>query len=606
MATNQKIQTTELDFDQIKQNLKTFLQGQDQFSDYDFDGSALSILLDVLAYNTHYNALYTNLAVNEAFLDSASKRSSVVSKAKELGYVPRSSRSATAVVNVTFLNNQIDAPDFVDIPRYTPFQTSVNGKALVFYTTESYIAYRNANQYIFNDVTLKEGTQLQYRYVVSDSNSFIIPNAKVDLSTLRVTVQSSSQSSAYEIFTRNDSLLSAGPTSAVYFVKEVEGGLYELEFGNGVVGKALTAGNVVTIEYIVCNEEEANGARTFTYNGSINPNFQRFVVTTTSAFGGAASEDIADIKWNAPRTYASQNRCVTLEDYRTAIYSLYPDAQSINIWGGEQNTPPTYGDVFISVKPIGRESLTQEEKSFILNDVLGSRRVVTMHPKFVDPRYIQVELDVSFYYDTKRTTKSGRDIASLVRLELQDYNNKVLNKFDSVLKHSALSKVIDNSEPSIVNSITTLKLRCEVQPQYNQAVQYVLDIGNPIFRSTSPEESVLSTGISVLNVPQTVYIDDAPIEGQDLGTLRMFYYVGGQKTFVRNVGTVVYSTGLIKLNDVVITGTPTSVFEFVIKPQSYDVASVRNQIVSIREESIQVTPIIDTPAQQYRFASSRN
>jgi hypothetical protein len=546
------------------------------------------------------------MAVNESFLDSASKRSSVVSKAKELGYVPQSAKAATAVVNVTFIGSQLVLPDFIDIPRYTRFQSTVNSQTYVFYTIDSHIAYRQDNQFIFQNVELKEGTLLQTRFAVEDSNSFIIPNAGVDLLTLRVTVQDNAQSSTVRTFVRSDLLLNAGPDSAVYFIKEVDDGLYELEFGNGVVGRELAVGNVVTVDYIVCNESLPNGARTFVYAGEVSPNIQPFVVTTTPAFGGSGPEQIEDIKWNAPRAYASQNRCVTIEDYRSVISAQYPNVQSINVWGGEKNTPPTYGDVFISIKPVGRETLTQDEKNYVLNDIIEPRRIVTMHPKFVDPKYINVEMNVSFYFDPKITNRTGKDIASLVRLEIQDYNRQNLNRFDSVLKYSALSRIVDGAESSIVNSITTLKLRCEVQPQYNQAVQYVLDIGNPIYKSSAPEESVISTGFSVINVPQIVYIDDIPATGRDTGTLRMFYYNAGQKVTVRNVGTVTYSTGMIKLNDVVITGSPTSVFEFIIKPQSYDVASVRNQIVNIREDLLVVTPIIDTAPNQYRFVSSRN
>ena len=604
--TNKRIQTTELDFDGIKSSLKEFMRGQSQFSDFDFDGSGLSVLLDVLAYNTHYNALYTNLAINEAFLDSATKRSSVVSKAKELGYVPRSARSATAIVDITFINNQINSPDFIDIPAFTPFQTAVEGRQYTFYNVDNYIAYRQNNQYIFTSVELKEGVKLQFKYDVTATNSFVIPNPRVDLSTIKVSVQENPQTATFRTFVRSDTVLQVGPTSDVYFVKEVDGGLYELEFGNGVIGSALEPGNVVIVDYIVCNEGVPNGARTFTYNGEVSPNIQTFVVTQAIAFGGASAESIADIKWNASRTYAAQNRCVTLEDYRTAIYSLYPDAQSINVWGGEQNTPPTYGDVFISVKPIDRETLTSEEKSFILNDILGARKVVTVHPKFIDPSYINVELDVSFYYNPKLTTRTGRDLAAIVKQEIQEYNRTVLNKFDSILKYSSLLKIIDGADPSIVNSISTLKMRCEVLPQYNQAVQYVIDIGNPIHRPQAPEESIISTGINVLNVPQVVYIDDVPQPNQDVGILRMFYYVGGQKVFVRNVGTVVYSRGLIKINDVVITGSPSTTVEFVVKPQSYDVASVRNQIVNIEESLLRVVPIIDSAPNQYQFVSSRN
>lgn len=606
MATNNKIQTTELDFDQIKQNLKTYLQGQSQFSDYDFDGSGLSILLDVLAYNTHYNALYTNMAINEAFLDSATKRSSVVSKAKELGYVPLSAKSATAVVDVLMINDQLNAPDTLEIPRYTQFTTSINGKDYMFYTVETYLAYRQGTEYLFQNVVLREGTQLEYRYEITTESSVVIPNAGVDTSTLRVTVQDNAQSSTYQVYSASDSLLDVDATSQVYFIKEIENQLYEVEFGNNLVGKGLVAGNVVTINYIVSSESAPNGARVFKYNGIQNANTLTFITTTTPAYGGSAAEGVDSIKWNAPRAYTAQNRCVTLDDFKTIIYSMYPTAQTINVWGGESNNPPTYGDVYISVKPNDRDSLSDAEKNYILTEVIGPRRLVTMHPKFVDPTYIRVELETSFYYNPKLTNRTAYDITSLVKQAITNYDQTYLNKFGGVLKYSALSRAIDDAENSIQNSITTIKIHREVPVQINQSVQYVVDLGNPIYNSGVPEESILSTGVTTLNTSQVVYIDDVPTEGSDTGKLRLFYYNGGKKVFVRNIGTVIYSKGLITINDLIITGVADNIFEIIIKPQSNDVASIRNQIVYIGNNLVTITPVIDTDANNYSFTSSRN
>jgi len=581
MATNRKINTTELDFDRIKENFKEYLRGQDQFSDYDFEGSGLSVLLDVLAYNTHYNALYQNLAINEAFLDSASKRSSVVSKAKELGYVPQSAKSATAVVNVTFINNQLDAPDFVEIPRFTVFQTQINGKSYTFYTVDSYLAYRQDNQYIFQNIVLKEGTVLQQRRIIDRENSIVLPNPNVDLSTVRVTVQETAQSSQFEVFVRNDRLINLDSDSKVYFVKEIDGGIYELEFGNGVLGVSLEPGNIVTATYIVGNQDEPNGARTFTYGGALASNTQSFVTTVDVAFGGTSSESLDDIKWNAPRAYASQNRCVTLDDYKTVVLSQYPNAQSINVWGGEQNNPPSYGDVFISIKPESSETLSEVEKDIILNDIIGSRKIVTLHPKLVDPEYLYVAHDTSFYYDKSLTNKLPSELKSLVAQTIQQYDSDNLNKFDGILKFSTLSGLIDSTDQSIKSNITTIKIHREILPSYNQLTQYVIDIGNPIYNAGGAEESIISTGINVLNVPRVAFIDDVSVLDKDRGTLRLFYYEGNTKILIKNIGYVIYSKGLIVIDDLIITGISDSVFKLIIKPQSNDVVSAKNQIVAI-------------------------
>lgn len=607
MATNRKIQTSELDFDAIKDNLKEYLRGQDQFSDYDFEGSGLSVLLDVLAYNTHYNALYTNLAINEAFLDSASKRSSVVSKAKELGYVGQSARAATAVVNLTLINNQISAPTFYELGRYTPFQSIIDGVNYTFYTTQNLIAYRNGNQYIFENITLKEGNQLQYRYTVQENSQFIIPNTNVDLSTVRVTVQENGQSSSFETYVRSDSIINVSPDSLVYFVKELDNGLYELEFGNNVIGKALVPGNVVTIEYIVTNGEAANGARTFTYNGTTIPNTQPFVVTVNPSFGGAAAEDIDEIKWNAPRAYAAQNRCVTAEDYKTLIKQYYPDARSINVWGGETASPPQYGKVFISIISESASVLSDGDKQQILNEIINPRKVVTVTPEFVDPSRLEIQLDVTVFFDPQNTTRSSADITSIVQQTIIDYNNSTLNSFEGVFKLSQLSRLIDTSEPSITNNVSKIKIHRTIQPVFNNSVGYVVNLGNPILKTTVPSESVLTTGFFIPNSTVIHYIDDVPdTASNDLGTLRLFYRADatGEKVVVQDIGTVNYTTGSIRINDLNITRLATSSLDITIIPKSYDVISTQNLFVVIGADRLSLSAAPNTTS-SYTFVSNR-
>lgn len=607
MTTNNRIRTTELDFDQIKDNLKDYFRGQDQFSDYDFEGSGLSILLDVLAYNTHYRALYDNLSTNEAFLDSASKRSSVVSKAKEIGYVPTSIRAAQTSLNITFINNSVNAPEFYEIPRYTQFTTSLNGRSYTFYSLDPRVSYKNGNQYVFENVLVKEGTLLNFRFVYDNPSSrFIIPNPDVDTTTLRVSVQKSGTSSVFENFEFSDTVLNIDDSSPVYFLKQNDDALYEIEFGNGSVGKRLSPGNVINISYFVTRGEDANGARTFTYSGSAPSGVTPYVTANSPSFGGAAEESIQDIKWNAPRAYTAQNRCVSLDDYKTIINSLYPNARSTNVWGGEENNPPAYGRVFISVVPDTGEALSDSEKDLVLNEIIGPRRMATVFPGFVDPSFIRAQIDTTFYYDPKMTNRSAGEISAIVRDTIRDYNQENLNKFDSVLKYSALSRAIDSCEESIISNITNLKLHCTLDPIYNRSIQYRVDLGNPIYNSNAPTESIISTGINVLNIQQVAYIDDVPTPGTDQGVLRLFYYIQSQKVPVRNIGTVDYRKGVITFDNLIITGLAESEFKFIIKPQSNDVASVRNQIVSIDSSLITVRPQIETTANQYKFTSSRN
>jgi hypothetical protein len=608
MATNRKIETTELDFDGIKQNLKNYLQGQSQFTDYDFEGSAMSTLIDLLAYNTHYNALYTNLAINEAFLDSASKRSSVVSKAKELGYVPTSSRAATATVDITFINDQLNAPAVIAVPAFTPFSTSVNGDTYLFYNTQAHLAYRNGNQYVLTNVVIKEGTPLSFRFLINEGTKVIIPNENVDTNTVRVIVQDNAQSSTTRVYNQASSLLDLSADSRVYFLKELENGQYEVEFGNGVIGKNLDVGNVVTVEYMVCSQDAANGARLFQYGGNVNPNTEVFVTTVDPAFGGSFPETIESIKWNAPRNYNSQNRCVTLDDFKNIIFSQYPNAQSINVWGGENNNPPSYGDVYISIKPVDQLTLSDGEKAFILNEILAKRKLVTVHPKLVDPTYLNLELNVTYYYNPSNTTRTANDISQLIRDSILDYNSSNLNRFGEVFKYSSMSRIIDSAEDSIVSNITTVKIHRDVPIIYNEAAEYSIDLGNPIYnpRINVAGESIISSAINVINVPQLCYIDDVPSGDSQFGTLRLFFIEAGKKRVLKNIGTVDYTKGIITISGLIITGAASSTFKLIVKPQSNDVPSARNQIVNISDPLLTILPIIEGTADSYKFASSRN
>jgi len=605
---NNKITTTELDFDKIKTSLKTYLQGQSQFSDYDFEGSGLSVLLDVLAYNTHYNSLYTNLAINEAFLDSASKRSSVVSKAKELGYTPSSVKAATAIVDVTMINNQINAPSTIEIPIYTQFNTQVDGTQYVFYTTQSHVAQNNSGTYLFPNVELKEGSILTFAYTVNENTIITIPNAGVDLSTLKVVVQANSQSTTSDVYNSSDTIINVTSDSLVYFVKEIDNEIYQLEFGNGVIGKPLQNGNVVTITYIVCNKSLPNGATTFTYNGVLTSNTTSYVSMVSSAQGGSDIEPIDSIKWNAPRAYAAQNRCVTAEDYQTIIKSMYPHIQSINVWGGEDNVPAQYGKVFIAVVPTTGDFLAEDEKNYILTKIVNPRKPLALTVEIVDPVYLNIELDVSYYYNPHLTTRSSGDITTLVHSTISNYNSSQLSDFGSVFKYSRLSSLIDASEPSIVSNIVTVKLHREVTPVYNVVTAYTVNIGNPIYNSGVPENSILSTGFYSTDSSNVSYIDDLPTsENSSIGTLRLFYYnSSGEKVIIRTVGTVNYTSGIVYITNLNITSLYNESFKLVIKPQSNDVISVLQQFIKIDMNLLTVNAIIETPNTPYTFTSSRN
>ena len=609
MSSNKKINTSELDFDKIKDNLKSFLSGQEQFKDYDFEGSNLSVLLDVLAYNTHYQGLYLNLAINEVFLDSATKRNSIVSKARELGYIPSSARCAEMLVQVKMLNKNLNAPSFLEIPAGTLFVSKQGPREIYFYTQQSYLAYKNNSQYIFDNVLVKEGQPVQNTYQwLRNQESIIIPNANIDISTLSVIVQDSMQSSENERYYNAVDIANITADSKVFYTSETDNRLYKLEFGNNILGKALNVGNIIYLNYMVSNGSYANGINQVQYSG---PNYNGTKVYTnviSAAAGGSFPESIDSIKWAAPRMYTAQNRCVTVDDYKTIIYKLFPSAISINVWGGEQNNPPSYGDVFIAIQPESGNKLSDADKSYILNNILANRKIVTMHPKFVDPQQLLIELNTSIYYNPRITSDIANDIVGYVRNGIKYYEQQNLLRFGSVLKQSNLSTVIDNAHMSISSSITTLKIHYDLLPSFNQQTRYVINLGNPIALSSAiGQSSITSTGVRVLNNPNVIYFEDKPDPNNiGKGIMQMVYYAKEGKIILKTCGTVSYETGTIILEDIIIVGLNDASFKLIIIPESYDVASKNNEIIMIPDNMLFITPIIDMPADSYRFTPSRN
>lgn len=588
-----KIQTTELDFDAIKQSLKTYLSGQSEFSDYNFDGSGMNVLLDLLAYNTHYNGLYLNLALNESFLDTASKRASIVSKAKELGYVPRSSRSAKAIVTITYIDERVGAPAYYEIPAYSQFTTQNNEKTYVFYNIKPQIAYRDGNQYVFSNIEIYEGKLLEYSYEYALDKSFIIPNKDADISTLKVTVQDSVGSGNTVIFNSSNDIIDVDGDSTVYFFKENYDGLYEIEFGNGIIGKSLVEGNVINIAYIVCNNDEPNGARSFSYTGVGLPSgVVTFVTTTTIAHSGSTREDAESIRWNAPRLYTTQNRCVTASDYISVIKSMF-SATAINVWGGQDNIPVQYGKVFISVVPTNKEFLDENDKAAILN-IINPRKSLSIMPEFVEPRYLKINLDVSFYYNPNLTTRSSSELSALVLETIMDYKTNNLSSFDGIFKLSKLSADVDNCDKAITSNSISFNIHREVPPVFNLNTGYNVLVGNSIHKSVDPSEDVVSSGFYIPGTSDIHYIDDAPDQYSDTGKLRLFYKnANGEKVIVSDIGTIDYKNGFIMVNNLTIVGLYLTNFKFIINPKFSDVVSNRNQFVTIYENMVNITPLMD-------------
>ena len=607
--TTKRIKVNSLDFDDIKSNLKDFLRAQDKFQDYDFEGSSFSILLDILAYNTHYNSLYTNLAVNEMFLDSASKRASVVSLAKMLGYVPNSATCAKALVNATITAPTYN-PDVVTLPANQPFLTSIDGVSYTFYNTSDVTTVAAGGLYTFNDVELIEGIPLQYSYYIKPGQRYIVPNSNVDLTTLKVKVRETATDDTFIVYTRAETITDLDSNTKSYFVKELDDGLYEVYFGDGVIGFKPTDGNYLTLEYFVSSLEGPNGSNSFSYAGTALLGSGLTVVASTAALGGSSPETVESIKYNAPRLFAAQNRAVTTEDYKSLIYKNFPQADSIVVWGGEDNDPPVYGKTFICIKPTDSNKLTEAQKDYIKTNVVAPKSIVSITPEFVDPEYFNVQVDVTAYYNAKVSDKTPAQLETIIRDSIYGYDDSNLKKFDGVFRYSQLVRLIDQSDQAIVNNTTKILVRREFTPRYNLSSEYKLNMINPIFNSTIPAESVLSTGFYIPNSANIHYIDD---DGQ--GNLRMFYFDANQNKFIVNpkIGEVNYTKGTLIVRNLTITSMADAKFEFILKPESYDVVTAYNQIVQIDRQYLKVKVVNDMTAagsnqagKNYVFTSIRS
>lgn len=601
---NHRISASELDFDAIKTSLKTYLSGQSTFSGYDFEGPNMSMLLDVLAYNTHYRALYDNFMLNESFLDSASKRANVVSRAAEIGYMPVSAKAATATINLSF-NGVVNGAAMLTLPKQTPFSASINGISYTFITTETYSAPLVNNSYAFGNIKISQGAMITTRMNIATGARYIIPNTNVDTSTFLLKIQENAQSSVYTPFYQASTFIGISGAGTIYWVKEIDGGLYELQFGNGVFGKALVPGNVIHLEYLVTDGPAANSAKLFRYMGSDIYQSVAAITVVSQSTGGTSIESIDSIKFNAPRLYSAQNRAVTVEDYQNLVYDLVPEAASVNVWSGADNVPPSYGKVYICIKPKTVTKFTNVEKVAIKSDIIKYRNVVTVIPEIVDPQYIKVALSTTIYFNKDGTTKSANDIAMAVKNAILQFDQENLQKFGGILRFSKLMRVIDDSDASIVSNVTNVTLHKPIEPQYNVNATYSINLINPIYVE-SDAATIRSSGFYIFGSELIHYLRD-----DGLGNINVYVLDNGvEQITAAKSGSVIYSKGLIEINNLHITTIIGTELILTIKPSSNDIVSVLDQLVIIPTELISVNVIADKSISasgggaNYEFTSS--
>lgn len=607
MANKRRLNITELDFDQIKSNLKAYLQADPNFTDYDFEGSVLTSVLDVLAYNTFYNAFNANAVINEVFLDTAQLRNNVVSHAKMLGYVPRSKTSAFTFLNVNVIN-PVGAPTSLTMDRGTRFTTLVDGTIYQFVNLEASTITPVSGVYEFKAVKVNQGELKSILYVVDSSNdrqTFQIQEENVDISSILVKVRDTYDNSAYDVYSRNSNVTNITGTSKVYFIQEGLDGRYEIYFGDDIFGKRLLPGNVVEIEYLVTDAELANGASSFALSDTIQGNTSVSIssvdalgTSANSAGGGGDRESIDSIKYNAPLTFLSQNRVVTADDYKATILNNYSNVETITAWGGEENEPPEYGKVYISIKPKDAEALTVVQKQFIIDSILRTKNVVSITPEIVDPTYTYVTLDTYFKYDPNLTDKTSGELKDLVIGIINTYNNEDLKRFDGVFRYSKLTRNIDASDPSILNSVIKVNTEKRFVPTLNAIARYEVEFSSPLYASHTAEAIIDTDEFTIDGVAVKIRnYEDSYADG--LYKLKTYRTIGEDEVVVNpDVGYVDVTNGIVVLNGVNITAYDT-VKGFVSiygKPNSFDIAPKRNQLVIINMSQTNVTPEIDTIA----------
>lgn len=588
MAEISKLRITELDFDTIKNNLKDYFSSQSEFTDHDFEGSAISILVDVLAYNTHYNAYYMNMLASEAFLDSAQLRDSVVAKASMLGYTPRSAKGSRATVDITV--TPTDSPASITIDKNTQFTSTVNGSSYTFCTADSTTITPVNGVYTASSVELVQGEPLTFRYTANTANveqRFLLPNANTDTSTLTVTIQESLTDTNTAVYTLASDITTINSTSNVYFLKESTSGFFEVQFGDGVLGRRPTTGNLVLLSALVTDGEITNGANSFSADSTVGGYSTVSVATVSQAVGGQAKESIESIKFNAPKNFETQNRAVTTDDYKKIIESNLSGFDSVSVWGGQDNDTPFYGRVYISAKPAGSIALSDAQKQLI-TDLISSYRIVSVTPIVVDPDILDVVMSITVKYDSRLTTLTSGAIATKVIDTIQNYKNNNLLKFGSIFRYSVLSRLIDSTDVSILNNLSTVTVKKGINPSTTRQDDYTIRFNNPIYNpSDIYEGAVTSTTFTYTDADGTIY-SNCYLEDKN-GVMRIVYISGSEKiVLVSNAGAVDYLTGIITLSSFKPDSFTGSLLDFTIEPSSNDLVPVRNQLFDIKNANIVV------------------
>jgi hypothetical protein len=579
-------QFTNLDFDQIKTSIKDYLRANSNFTDFDFEGSNFSVLIDILAYNTYLTAYNTNMVANESFLDSATLRENIVSLVRNIGYVPLSRRASKA--NITFLvTDIINAATTVTLKSGIVCTGDLDNTSYIYSIPEDITVPIVNGEALFDSVDIYEGTMLSKTFTVNQSQpnqKYILPNSHIDTSTIRVNVRTTLNSSTTEEYNSVDNIIGISSTSQIFLIQEISDEKYEIFFGDGIFGKKLEHQNFITATYIITNGSSGNGASNFTFSGVLIDNLQTnisgksgIIITNSISQNGDEIQSLESIRYYAPRLYASQYRAVTAGDYEALIPSLYPNIESVTAYGGEELYPPQYGKVFLAAKPKNSDYLSDVTKENILKS-LKKYSVAGILPEFVDINVLYIELNSVVYYNSN-FVGSVSDLQSKVSNSVLSFSNSNdLNKFGGRFKYSKALRIIDATSTSITSNITKIKIRRNITAVLNSAINYLVCFENK-FHVNDSGYNIRTTGFYIQGNVNQVYISDIPNSSMTTGKLILFYFEGQDiKIIADNIGSVNYETGKLDIDNinVISTSRPNNIIEIEATPDSNDIIAKKS------------------------------
>lgn len=582
---NGSINLVNLDFNDLKSSLQSYLSGQSKFQDYDFDGSNMSVLLDLLSYNTYINSFYLNMVASEMFLDSAQLRDSVISHAKTLNYTPRSFRSATARINIAVTPSAASNTTTVTIPRGTSFTSKVGSNTYTFTLPDNYVVTGSTNgTFTAANVEIKEGVLVTDTFIFNSQSAdqrFVIANPTVDTTSLRVYVTENNGSNVLT-YTQANSYLNIDSTSQVFFLQSAENDLYELVFGNGTQGRAPAHGAAISAVYGVGNGELPNGCALFSSDDSIDGHTNVAITTVSTATGGLVHETTHSIRKNAPRYFQTQERAVNASDYKTLLQLAHPEINAIHVYGGEEEEPPRYGKVVISLDIADSDGVSENNKT-VYQKFLKERCPLTIDPVFVDPEYINLEVDSVITYNVNTLTSSEKDLIASVKSKVRVFNELNLNDFNTTFRYSKLVENIDSVSTSIVSNNTEVIAYKALNPALNNPVPFTVRFNNKL-------KTLNSTNV----ITSTFFTYDGSLcrlEDDGNGIIRIVSIEtqGTESATILDVGTVDYVTGIVFINGLNISSYEGPYIKLRVLTDSYDINAALNNIIQIQDEDIIVT-----------------